>query len=445
MIRTVAIALLLTQWCFHPTSTLRQRILLNWILAAAGLCGLLSTVHSLLPVPPEWDFGCYYLYGLVAKSGANFYLPLSIDGHPLAGQFSNDFLTEAVAVGFPYPPPTMLLFLPLAELPYVTSYLCWSAINLVALIAAAAVFHRALNKPNRSETAPPFSLLAALFVLWPAVNSSFEFSQSNSLALLAISAALLWINGIGYGAFVALGSFVKPWIGLLLGLSILTKRWRATCAGLFTVLALMSIAGIFFGAETIRSYLRMDFAARVPPDMWIESVNESLLSTILKLTDYDIQHFTPFHSISFLVTAAAVGLTTLFAFFRMTDEKNFERVSLFICASLLIYPHTLEHYSAVLLIPAGVELSTGVRRGRTVPSLVFVLLLSLITDFRGGAYSFAANLLGWAYLVAIACSEKRPAVHRSKTEQYFWQDAGMLEPAPRVLGSKSEPAPNVLL
>jgi hypothetical protein len=75
------------------------------------------------------------VYGKVAASGANFYLPENYQqiyqSLPFPDSFYPELALEVLNVGFPYPPPTMFYFAPLALLPYKTGLICWSIFNLI--------------------------------------------------------------------------------------------------------------------------------------------------------------------------------------------------------------------------------------------------------------------------------------------------------------------------
>ncbi|HYD50316.1 MAG TPA: hypothetical protein VEB21_18305, partial [Terriglobales bacterium] len=83
------------------------------VVGFGGLC-LARTVANIRQ-PPEWDMLAFWLFGAAARQG-NFYDPSHLHAVaatlPSAGIVLTDplFVQDVLDVGFPYPPPTMLLF-----------------------------------------------------------------------------------------------------------------------------------------------------------------------------------------------------------------------------------------------------------------------------------------------------------------------------------------------
>lgn len=139
---------------------------------------------------------------------------------------------------FIYLPVSLLLFLPLALLPYTASALTW----LVGGAAAYALALRALL-PGWAPVLPFLAFPAAFLNAWYVQNGFL------SAALLGAAACLLGRRPVLAG--VCLGCLVyKPQLGLVLPLALAAAgRWRAFAAAAATVLALVAAATAAFGVE----------------------------------------------------------------------------------------------------------------------------------------------------------------------------------------------------
>jgi hypothetical protein len=100
----------------------RQALAARWRAALIGLTlavilvfGINSTriMHSNIAHPPEWDFLGFWIGGRLAVQGLNFYEPENYEQVAQHLSLSDEFAQEITEVGFWYPPPSMLLFVPL--------------------------------------------------------------------------------------------------------------------------------------------------------------------------------------------------------------------------------------------------------------------------------------------------------------------------------------------
>ncbi len=145
---------------------------------------------------------------------------------------------------FSYPPHSLLLFLPLALLPYTASAVAW----LAATASAYALALRTLL-PGWAAVLPFFAFPAAFLNAWYVQNGFL------SAALLGAAAHLMSKRPALAG--VCLGCLAyKPQLGLVVPLALAAAgRWRAFAAAAATVLGLAAVASAALGAEVWPAFL----------------------------------------------------------------------------------------------------------------------------------------------------------------------------------------------
>lgn len=177
---------------------------------------------------------------------------LALDGDP-AGAW--DRLRHAAIQGlapeqghlpFLYPPPFLLLCLPLGLLPLAWSYLAWVAATAALCIAALAAWRPA-----------SWPVVAALCLLAPASVQTIANGQNAFLttALFALAGLLLERRPGGAGAALAVLA-CKPQLGLavLPGL-VAARRWRVILLGGAAAVALVALSWVVFGAAAWAAFL----------------------------------------------------------------------------------------------------------------------------------------------------------------------------------------------
>src|SRR5450755_4478166 len=107
----IAVPLLLILW--SSGGSLRRS---PWPAAAVLLwygSGLVHAAAGNVHVPREGDYACFWLYGHIAAAHQNIYDPAVFARFASPFTPSDEFRAAVLNVGFPYPPPTIALFLPL--------------------------------------------------------------------------------------------------------------------------------------------------------------------------------------------------------------------------------------------------------------------------------------------------------------------------------------------
>lgn len=296
--------------------------------------------------PMVWDFTAFYLYGKVAASGHNFYLPENFHNvfyslHlPLLDY--TEFIRESVNVGFFYPPPTIFLFLPLGYFSYFTSLLCWTIFNILFLIGSIYLVYDLFFKSYKIYG---LLLVATLFFLFPPVIATIQFAQTNFILLFLLLLMNKYSDKKFAGIFLALAFFVKPYMIIFGLIFLIKKQWKTIYYSIISSVILCLITIITFGVGPFSSYIFNNASKRLPAEAFSENINQSLQAVLLRhhLISLD-------KSIVYLIIAFVTFLVTLVYVYYLQKKKLYQVIwVILLLVVLIVYPGTLSHYGLMLL------------------------------------------------------------------------------------------------
>lgn len=405
LLRALATAIsvpILLVW-FHNREKLAGRVRkLLWVLvlaiiaifaAGSALIVFLNVIH-----PPEWDFLTFWLDGHVAIRGLNFYEPANYQAVPLPITPSGAFTPEILDVGFRYPPPTMLLFMPLGLLDIRTAIVVWYAAHGVVLAWCVVLLWKTFLGKN-GLTGLVFAI--ALVAVVAGTFSTFQYAQTNFLALLML--LLFWRDRekLRGGAWLTIGAFVKPFLLLLLMIPMIRKKWRVLLGALITLVAISVLTISVVGIETFLAYFSDNPAGRAADFVYTETTNQSLLATILRLGEYDINDRSMLTHPVYVGTAIILTAITGWLLHSLKGDSADWGLGLVLILALIVYPASQFFYSVFLLVPLLLlwvrreEIPTGAAGTGALITVIFVLITI-------GGYVFVANILLWSILAALS-------------------------------------------
>jgi hypothetical protein len=379
-----------------------RNVLVGLVLAVLVVVGLqgLKIMRGNIIQPPEWDFLVFWLDGHVAAHGLNFYDPLNYQQLAKPLNLSREFTQEIVDVGFKYPPMTMLLFLPLGWFDPQFALMLWYLINTIVLIGDIFLLWRIFL--GRSELIG-LAWIAALVLLCAATLSTIAYAQTNGIVLLLL--LLFWRDRrmLRGGIWLAIGLCVKPIVAFVLLYLLLRRRWRllGSTLGMLAAIALLTL--LVFGPSTFLSYLTTNPAAKkVPYALYVESVNQSLLATVLRATGDSFSGASPITQPVFVVLALVLAVITSVLIYRLPANADDWALAFTIPLALLLYPAALVHYSLLLLLPL---LLLWRERGQLpfgIGGVVVFITLAYGLIGRGGNSVFLTVMLSWLALAGIS-------------------------------------------
>jgi len=306
-----------------------------------------SKVILVINHPSDWDFTAFYLYGKVAASGYNFYLPQNFHIVFINFQFPftnlGGFISEVVNVGFPYPPPTILYFFPLGFLNFNTALLLWTLFILVFLFGSIYIVYDQFFKECKLNG---LMLVLILFLISTPVRATIFYSQTNFILLFLLLLMKKYSDKKFSGIFLALAIFTKPYMIIFGLVFLLRKKWKPLFYAIFSSLVLIGITAIIFGAKPFMSYLFNNPAKRLPVGVFSEDINQSLQAVLLR--HHLITMDKPIIYIYILI--GALLLMSSYLFFYLLKRKLYDYIwAVVLLVGLMLYPGTLSHYGVLLL------------------------------------------------------------------------------------------------
>ena len=251
---------------------------------------------------------------------------------------------------FFYPPPFLLLVLPVALLPMGIAVWTWTALLVVASVAAILIL------PIARRTKWLVLLLAA--ISWPLLYA-VKLGQVGPMLLLLFAIGWRWMDRPwALGGSIGLGTVIKLQPALLIGWAIVTGRRRAAVIALGVVAVLAAVATVLAG-----------------PQAWLDEA--SLLSRVSRPIDTpfaygvgrlafeagaSVELATILHWANFVLVGLVAAVTVL----RGSAIAGYLAV---VVATQFLSPVLWDHYALVLLLPTAWLLDRGRLWAAVIPAV----------------------------------------------------------------------------
>jgi hypothetical protein len=309
----------------------------------------LDNVIRIINNPPIWDFPAFYLYGKVAAEGYNFYLPenFQIIFNSLQSTFSNFtgldyFILEVVNVGFPYPPPTMLYFIPLGFLSFHTALVVWTIFISLFLFGSIYLVYTMFLKEYKLNG---LILATILFFLFSPVRSTIFYTQTNCILLFLLLLMKKYEATKYAGIFLALAIFTKPYMIVFVLALIIYKNWNALIYFTLSSIAIVGLAVTLFGNQIFISYIFNNSINRLPREVFSEDINQSLHAVLIRANLISLDKPMAYTYLSIGVLLVALGYLLF-----LVKRKLYDYIwAVLLLIALILYPGTLSYYGVLLL------------------------------------------------------------------------------------------------
>jgi hypothetical protein len=393
-----------------------QRLFLGFVLMAALALSAALAVRMFvnLQSPPVWDFQSFWLNGRVADEGLNFYNPASYQQIVADENLMVDpeFQTEIVDVGFWYAPPTIWLFVPLGWFGLNTAMLFWYIQQVLILVVCIYLAWRLFFS---QEQLLALGLIVVLLFALPTNRVNIGMGQSTLVVLLTL--ILFWRDreNARSGVWLAAAFLVKPFMAVLVLYPVIRRNWRfigvmGLCLGVISLLTI-----VFFGLDNFTSFFIEGVESRVPPGVYTEVTNQSLLATVLRLTDYQIDYGFPLTHPLFLTLAVPLTLFTLWGSYSFMRRRPEWAIALMVTFAILIYPASQSIYSLLLVMPIFLLWQNRHEFPGGVWGMIFFIVIEYY--FLTSATFIAAALM-WGVLMLAAARILLPSVTRLEPNVY---------------------------
>lgn len=383
----IGITAMITCWCYYMLKESKienkNRIWIIYsILFVFALFFFISPIIERIQTPVIWDYTAFYLYGKIASEGQNFYLPENFHNAFNAAHLPfthyQDFVEEVLNVGFPYPSPTILYFMPLGYIPYNSGLMYWTIFILIFAIGSIYLIYSMFFKADKLNG---LMLVIILFCISTHVRSTILCTQTNFILLFLLLLMRKYYDHKIAGIFLALAFFTKPYM-LIFGLFFLfTGRWKAIAYFITSSLLIVASTILIIGKETFFSYFSSNATLRLPNWAFSQPVNQSLHGVLLRANLITIEKPFAYLIISALLLTLLVGYLVF-----LIKQKKYDYIwVVLLLAGLISYPGTLSHYAVLLFFIIFQFFNTnkplGINMNLNIPVIGLFYLLSTVSVF----------------------------------------------------------------
>jgi alpha-1,2-mannosyltransferase len=292
------------------------------------------------------DFVSFYAAGKLALAGTPA-LAYDQAAHFVAEQ---RFMVEGAPYQyFFYPPVVLMLFAPLALLPY---YVAFYAFEFATLAAFLFTIRQILREPDWAWAGPALAFPAVFWTLGLGQNAFLTATLFGGFTLLVDRRPAL--AGMLLGALC-----YKPHFGLLAPVALLAGgRWRAFLAAGATVAGLTGVSVILFGVETWRAFL----TAFAGSDAVYASGRIDYAGIVTPFGAARLLGFDP--SVSYLAQSFVTGamVVSVGVVWWRCPNRNLRAATL-LSATLLAVPLALLYDRLLLLVASAWLIRDGQKRG----------------------------------------------------------------------------------
>ncbi len=199
------------------------------------------------------DYFTFWLSGFLISKGADPYQSSVWTG------FHHVFnVTWIPNLIFPYPLPLSLFFIPLARLPFWTSFTAWDFLSMTLILASLLALVGIGAKGNRTGAFIP--ILAGTIIFRPVLVTLWNGQISSFLLAVLVAILILWEKKFWFQGALLFGVLLlKPTIGLplagLFALWLLIQRNWTAIAGMVVGSGIMLILGELQNPNWIMEFL----------------------------------------------------------------------------------------------------------------------------------------------------------------------------------------------
>jgi alpha-1,2-mannosyltransferase len=350
-----------------------------FILAFAGWIAISDGMVDRNGKPIGTDFSSFYAAGSLVLDGRPG------DVYDMAAHYAREqriFGAATPYYGWLYPPIFLLVATPLAVMPYTLALAVWQISTFALYLSVIGAIVRRI--PG-NVIGPMWLPIAAGF---PAVFINLGHGQNGLLTAGLLGAALLALparpvlSGILFGALA-----YKPQLALVVPFALLAAgQWRTIIAAGITVLALMAVTSLIFGAD-----LWLAFAASTETSrkLLIEqgSVGFEKLQSVFAVVRMWGAGVPAAYAIQGAVSATVVCCTA----WAWRSACNHDlKAAILVAATLLASPHILDYDLVILALAIAFTVGVG---------------------FAGGFRDYEISLLAAAWIVPLLSRSIAGATH----------------------------------
>jgi alpha-1,2-mannosyltransferase len=366
-------------------------------IAATGWIALSDGLIDRNGKPIGTDFASFYAAGSLVLDGR------AGDVYNMAAHYAREqqiFGMGTPYYGWLYPPIFLLVATPLALMPYLLALAVWQISTFALYMVVIGLIVRRMR---RTVIGPVWLPIAAGF---PAVFINLGHGQNGLLTAGLLGAALLTLSSGPMVSGVLFGVLAyKPQFALVIPVALLAAgQWRTVVAAGITVMALVGITSLVFGA-----------------DLWLAFAASTETSRKLLLEQGDVG-FEKLQSVFAAVRMWGGGVPLAYAIQGAASTvvvcgtawiwrsgcSGDLKAALLVIATLLASPHVLDYDLMVLAVAIAYLARHGLRRGFEPFEISLLAAAWLVPLLSRGVAGFTGIPLGlMVLLLTFACTMRR--------------------------------------
>lgn len=365
--------------------------------AAAGWIALSDGLIDRNGKPIGTDFASFYAAGSLVLDGR------AGDVYDMAAHYAREqriFGAATPYYGWLYPPIFLLVATPLALMPYLLALAVWQISTFVLYLVVIGIIVRRMRG---IAIGPIWLPIAAGF---PAVFINLAHGQNGFLTAGLLGAALLALSTRPVLSGVLFGLLAyKPQFALVIPVALLAAgHWRTVVVAGITVMALVGITSLVFGAD-----LWLAFAASTETSrkLLLEQgdVGFDKLQSVFAAVRMWGGGVPLAYAVQGVISAAVVCCT---AWIWRSACSSDLKAALLVTATLLASPHVLDYDFVILALAIGFTVSAGFAggfRNYEISILAAAWLVPLLSRGVAGVTGIPLGLL--MLLVTFVCIMRR--------------------------------------
>lgn len=316
---------------------------------------------------------------------------LLAEGEDISRFYDNDwfsgnvirFVPEVYEIYNVNMPTTSIIMLPLIRFDYSTARIIWTILNVIVLLGVSVFLIQIFN--YKGFWIP---LILFLFLSYQPLYANFLFGQAYILVFcLLIVAWNAYVSGnnklLGFAIgliFILKSTSFMFWLFLLL-----QRRWKSLVWGLLTVFGAILFSLPWVGFNAWEAYVGKVIAVFKNPSLSVTAY-QSLYSFFHHLTTFS-KEWNPEPLFNLPVLGDLISIfcvliiTAISSFIAFKQNKSEMAFGIFIIASLIISPFSLDYHYTILLLPI-LMLINNIRKKSTAMLWVMIFIsISLIAVY----------------------------------------------------------------
>jgi alpha-1,2-mannosyltransferase len=383
-------------------------LLAIYAIAVAGWIAISDGLIDHNGKPLGTDFSSFYAAGSLVLDGR------AADVYNMAAHYAREqqiFGASTPYYGFLYPPIFLLVATPLSAMPYLLALAVWQAVSFALYLSVIGAIVRRIPVRDKLRNTLIRSLWLPVAAGFPAVFINLGHGQNGFLTAGLFGAALLTLPARPVTAGVLFGLLAyKPQLALVIPIALLAAgQWRTVAAAGVTVMALVGITSLLFGAD-----LWLAFAASTETSRKLLLEQGEVGFEKLQSVFAAVRMWGGGIALAYAMQGAVSALVACGTAWTWRSACSYDlKAAILVVATLIASPHILDYDLVMLALAIAFTVSAGAAAGfrdyeiSLLAAAWFVPLLARgIAGFAGVPLGLMVMLTFYVFLMRRAMRDR---------------------------------------